>query len=336
MDLLGGYRYIYVFDRRFYRFKLARYNPLQALVTDMLLYSRCLDKGSVSGRVSRVFRYGSREYIFLSGSGDIPSDLVYPSSNGFLCWNELLEVVPDRPLFIVDNTLYYEHHPKDRNRLVNQLNLFLKVLRRYLFDIYLIMNNSPVELVNRFNSIAGHNMVRWTRTWELKRIIHGDDNIIALDPYAEEVIDEQILRKASIIVIGGIVDRERQVKMGTRRIVDKLCSELGIEIERYRVEVDGIREAVPHRINIFGEIILETIFEEKPLRQAIIEHMSNRDIAWYIGLRLAKEKLDQSTINQVIDEIEKIQKRKIKKYVIEKAYRIGGMRKNNLNAKILK
>jgi len=50
--------------------------------------------------------------------------------------------------------------------------------------------------------------------------------------------------------------------MATKRIVDALSKKLDIEITRYRLEIDGIQEAVPHRINILSEIILETIFNK--------------------------------------------------------------------------
>ena len=70
------------------------------------------------------------------------------------------------------------------------------------------------------------------------------------------------LRNATVIIIGGIVDRKRPIKMATKRIVDALSKKLDIAITRYRLEIDGIREAVPHRINILGEIILETIYNK--------------------------------------------------------------------------
>ena len=162
-DLLEDHRIIYVFDKRLYKLKLFKYNPLQALAIDMFLHKKCIDLGSISGRVFRVFRAGGREYIFLGSSEKIISELIYPVSKNskFICWDDLSGSLPKRLLFIIDNSLYHELHPKDQNRLVYQLNLFLKVLRKYLFDTYLLMNNSPIELYKKYNSVAGHNMVRW-------------------------------------------------------------------------------------------------------------------------------------------------------------------------------
>jgi len=62
--------------------------------------------------------------------------------------------------------------------------------------------------------------------------------------------------------------------MATKRIVDALSKKLDIAITRYRLEIDGIREAVPHRINILGEIILETIYN-KSLKKSVMGRMSN-------------------------------------------------------------
>jgi len=327
-DLLEGHRIIYVFDKRFYKLKLSKYNPLQALAIDMLLHKKCIGLGSISGRVFRVFRAGDREYIFLSGSGDIISELIYPVSKNskFICWDDLSGSLPKRPLFIVDNSLYHELHPKDQNRLVYQLSLFLKVFRKYLFDTHLLMNNSPIELYKKFNSVAGYNMVRWTNIIDLVNLLNKDDRIIALDPYAEDIADENVLRNATVTIIGGIVDREKPIKMATKRIVDALSRKLDIEITRYRLEIDGIREAVPHRINILGEIILEAIFNKKSLKKSIIEHMSNRDIAWYIGLKIMKEKLDHDKVKEIVSEIEEYRKIKIKDHVLRRAYRIAGIK----------
>ncbi len=327
-SLLEGYGIIYVSDKRFYRLKLSRYNPLQALAIDMLLHKKCIGIGSMSGSIYRVFRAGDKEYIFLGGSGDIISELVYPvnKNNKFICWGDLSKFLPKRPLFIVDNSLYHELHPKDQNRLVYQLNLFLKVLRRYIFDTHLIMNNSPIELYEKFNSIAGYNMVRWTNTKDLVNLLDKGDRIIALDPYAENIADENILRNSTTIIIGGIVDREKPIKLATKRMVDALSKKLGIEITRYRLEIDGIREAVPHRINILGEIILDTIFNKKSLKRSIMEHMSNRDIAWYIGLKIIKEKLDHDKVKEIVREIEEYRKSKIKDHVLRRAYRIAGIK----------
>jgi len=66
-NLLEDHRIIYVFDRRFYRLKLSRYNPLQALAIDMLLHKKCI------------------------GLGDITSELTYPVSKNskLICWDDL-------------------------------------------------------------------------------------------------------------------------------------------------------------------------------------------------------------------------------------------------------
>ena len=324
-QLLRGYSSIYITDKKFFKKKLFRENPLQAIAVDMLLRNNCICKGVFCGRRIHVIEYNGWKIEVLGFKGSTPSELYYPcqlesrDSRAIVSYNDLLGEAIDRPLIVVDNSLYCEHHVKDRNRLVLQESLLLKEIRRFLWDRHYILNNTPKELAMEFNKITGLNKVIVSEDNVLPQIIRRGDNIVILDPYADKVLHRERLLETTVIVIGGIVDRERPVREATKRIAERLRE--SIVLERYRLEIDGIRQAIPHRLNILARIILETIFYNKPLRQTIIENMANRDLAWYIGLRIVRygDKLED-----IIREIERIRKTSIPRQVIEKALRIAG------------
>ncbi len=327
-NIVRKYRGIYVRDRRLTKKNLFKYNPLQAILVDMFLNpDKCICKEAFCGKDYRSVCVGDRCLDIVVGNGDVCVELVYPCKNACLIdLGSVEHLFPDTPLFIVDLSLYNVLHEKDRNRLVHQVNLFLKAMRRYLIDKYLILNNAPEEFIQKFNLYAGPNKTVYTSDQELAAIIKKLDNIIILDPYGQQVATTRDIERAEAVVIGGIVDREKPLKRATEKIAHRLSKPLGREIPRLRLEINGIREAVPHRINIIGEILFTTIFEQQPLDKAIIKHMSNRDTVWYIGLLLARNKIKNEEIPQLINEIEKIKGRRINPKVIEKAYRIAGMK----------
>ncbi len=317
-----GFSTICFLDKKILKKKLFKENILQAIVVDMLLYNRCIGLESFSRE---------REFVkcieFSKSKGD---KLYYPSSSSSCIYTpeNLLEEAGDRPLFIIDNRLYYELHERDRKRLVLQTSLFLKNLRRYLFDSYLVLNSSPREFILEFNRVTGFHRARVYSGDGLQEIVDGRDYIVALDPYADNVLDEDVLRRATIIVIGGVVDREKPMKKATTRIIDEIKDTLRstCRLESYRLEIDGIRQAIPHRINVLGEIIFETMFSIESLRRAIIKNMSNRDVAHYLGYLVLKEKISVGDLWRIKEEIESIRGRRISDYVVKKALKIAGVK----------
>ncbi len=315
-----GFSKICFLDRKILKKKLFRENILQAIVVDMLLYNRCIGSRPLPGKTFV-------KCIELLGSGNT---VYYPGDPGSCIYSpeDLLRVAGSRPLFVIDNRLYYELHEKDRERLVLQTSLFLKNLRRYLFDSFLIINSSPKEFISRFNGVTGLHKARVYEYDVLPSIIDSSDYIVALDPYADKVLDESVLRRATIVVIGGIVDREKPLSRATTRIIEELEDSIDsrCRIESYRIEIDGVREAIPHRINILGEILFKTMFLGESLRNSIIENMSNRDIAHYIGYLLLKKRISVKEIPLVKKELEEIRGSKISDHVVKRALKIAGVR----------
>lgn len=227
-------------------------------------------------------------------------------------------------MIVFENRYYSELVEADRARTLFQLSLTLGVVRRWLWDRHIIMLNAPGVLRESFNKINPGSKVVFLDSNRFTEIVRGSDHIIALDPYAEDTLNDIILRDSSIIIIGGIVDRARPVRGATPRILELLERDTELHIKRYRLEIDGIPAAVPHRLNRIVEIVLRTIIDGIPLRESIIMSMSNRDIAWYLGL-LYRRHRSKDLVMERIAEIEKIKGRRISREVLERASRIAGL-----------
>ncbi|RLG84546.1 MAG: hypothetical protein DRO40_00680 [Thermoprotei archaeon] len=314
---------IYVSEKKILKKTLFKENPLQALIVYALLDEKGFGVTNKKGRVLIKRKYNERELLFISQEGSEKAEIEYPGI-GYIDYEFILNKIPKRPLFVFENRLYLDLVEEDRARTLFQLSLTISTIRKWLWDKHLVMLNTPEVLRKEFNRLIPKNKVLFLDPRKFVDMIEKKDKIIALDPYAESVLNERVLYESTIIVLGGIVDRSKPLKKATTKIVDSLSREIGIDIERYRLEIDGITMAIPHRLNKIVEILLKTLVDKIPLRQAIISVMTNRDIAWYLGLLYAKYK-DRDLLFEKISEIERIKKKKISKDVLKRAYKIAGI-----------
>lgn len=321
-EILRGTR-IYVSVNRLLRKRFFKENPLQAIAVDMLIHRLGLDYNRVYGRVVVSKKYNDTEYLFLCKRGDFESDIIYPGS--MVTYIDLEKKIDYKPLFVVLNMFYHIHTISDRKRLGLQLGLMINVVRRWLWDKYLIFVDTPVELRNYITKYAGENRVEHVSLNKFCEILDQFKKPIALDPYSNKVISKRILKNVDMIIIGGIVDHDKPLRGATTKLiamVEEICSKT---VESYCVEINGFKTPVPHRLNRILEIIMKVLFENYSLKKAIISSMSNRDLAWYIGLFMREISSNEENIKELIQELENILGRKIGKEVLYRARRIAGL-----------
>lgn len=322
VELLKGTR-IYVSVNRLLRKRFFKENPLQAIAVDMLIHRLGLDYNRVYGKVVVTKKYNDVEYLFLCKRGDLESDIIYPGST--VTYIDLEKRINYKPLFAVLNTFYYIHTISDRKRLGLQLGLMVNVIRKWLWDRYLIFVDTPVELRNYIAKYAGENRVEYASLDKFCEILERFKKPIALDPYSNKVISKHILKNADMIIIGGIVDRDKPLKGATTKLIAMLEETCSKTIESYCIEINGFKTPVPHRLNKILEIIMKVVFEDYSLKKAIISSMSNRDLAWYIGLLMRKVGSNEENIKELVQELENTLGRKIGREVFYRARRIAGL-----------
>ncbi|WFO75829.1 hypothetical protein J4526_02915 [Desulfurococcaceae archaeon MEX13E-LK6-19] len=319
LDLVKNKK-IYVSKNRLLRKNFFYVNPLQALLVDMLIYREGLGIGKIKGRVIIEKDYNNEKIVFLGRKGEVESEIIYPGKD--VIYEDIERILPSKPLFLVLNSLYHEHTLSDRKRLGLQLGLMVNVVRRWLWDRHLVFVDTPQELISVIEKHAKPNRVLYLTRQEVCNIINDTKHVVALDPYAEEALNEKVVLNSSIFIIGGIVDRDKPLKKATTKLINMLEKECNLSINSYHIEIDGIKMAVPHRLNRVLEILLKVLIDRMTLREAVISVMTNRDIAWYIGLMLVK---GETKLDEIIAEIERIIGRKISREVIHRAKRIAGL-----------
>ncbi|ACB39882.1 tRNA (guanine-N1-)-methyltransferase [Pyrobaculum neutrophilum V24Sta] len=186
---------------------------------------------------------------------------------------------PERPRIVVDLSLWGEHTPGEKHELVEQILATLGAVRRVLWDGNLWVTNAPGEflellglhargLVHRMNISGGPPPL---------------EKPVVLDPEGDCLFTEEAARSHWEFIIGGIVDKERTAKSGTRRLAELL----GVE-KRCRIELRGSLVGVPDRINKIAEIVLSAL-AGVPLEEAILRAQAKRDrvyrLMWEIQRR---------------------------------------------------
>lgn len=167
---------------------------------------------------------------------------------------------PKYPVFIIDLSLWDRHTEKEKKKLLLQLDFSLDVIRNYLWDYNLVINNPPKD-VRLFEAI---NKVRYNVT--------PTENVVVLNPYGDIEANEELIRRTKYFIIGGIVDRS-----GWRNATTELSEIAGYSsFPQVKITLRGSTVGVPDRINKIIEIILRVLSGEK-LEEAILNTQSNAD-----------------------------------------------------------
>ncbi|NPA47140.1 MAG: tRNA (guanine-N2)-dimethyltransferase [Thermococci archaeon] len=113
----------------------------------------------------------------------------------------------------------------------------------------------------------------------------GIDEVVLLDPWAEETLSESDLNLGAFI-IGGIVDTSGSKRKTTPRIGEVL-EEAGITVRRRKITLRGDVMGVPDRINRIIGILLR-MMEGVPMDEAVYEFQEPRHAKWRLRRELPK------------------------------------------------
>lgn len=179
--------------------------------------------------------------------------------------------LPSKPMFIIDLALWHKHTESEKNELVEQILASISTVREYLWDGNIALTSVNYEFMNYLSKFARNAKFQVIISKEGPKIT---PNTIFLDPEGDCVLNEELVIKNDVFIIGGIVDKERRVKGESYELY--LHHKLN-GIPRCRIELRESIVGVPDRINKVIEIILKTRYETHNLEKAIISSMSKRD-----------------------------------------------------------
>ena len=186
---------------------------------------------------------------------------------------------PLKPRIVVDLSLWHEHTEGEKHELVEQVLATLNAVRALLWDGVLWVTHAPDEFLRLLELHARGLRHRMNITGDMPPL----SSPVVLDPEGDCLFTEEAAYAHDEFIIGGIVDKERTAKSGTRRLAELI----GVE-KRCRIELRGSRVGVPDRINKIAEIILKTL-AGTPLEEAILSAQAKRDrvyrLMWEIQRR---------------------------------------------------
>ncbi|MCY0849804.1 hypothetical protein [Sulfuracidifex metallicus] len=204
-------------------------------------------------------------------------------------------LIPAYPKFVVDMKLWNYLTDEERKDLIRQIGLSISVIRRYFWDENLVIANQPSCLDSMLNYMFKDFSYRVPRRFKLER-----DSIV-LDPYAEDEINEDLIRRTKVFIIGGIVDKGKRFDRATEYLTKVSGYQ---EVKGYKITLRSSIIGVPDRINKILEILMKVI-QGSTLEEAIIEEQTtseklararyeiakgNNDLSWLkINDRLVKK-----------------------------------------------
>ena len=211
--------------------------------------------------------------------------------------DEIIEKLKKEKYFLIDCSLYNLHSKKGKESLKVQISQSLAVIRRYLFDINLIIINKDMDL-----SFLGKNMIKVFKN--VNEIDFSKYNPVILDPYAEKELKEDEIKDFNLFLLGGIVD----VGLNWERATEYLFRDLNFE--RRKIVLGDTIIGVPDRINLIIKILLETYYDKIPLEKAIVKNQGKKDIINRIFYELKKG----SSVDEMLKYIN-ISKEKLEEFI---------------------
>ncbi len=259
-------------------------NPLQEIVINMLLYDGCIVKKKVDNlKPLYEYQFGSTSITYLYGRGHSSAQAFFTRTTSNDCVidkNNLLSTVTGRPLIIVDLKYWDLLLKEEQNRLINQLIFTLYSIRKYLWDLNLVLTNTTDEVIKRIENLFGFNKVLKTNHDTEDFLCNNNikhSNVILLDPNANKVLSSTDIFNAEAFIVGGIVDRIIPRKGLTSTLVSDP------NIKRRKITLKNSIIGVPFSVNKIVEIILRSRYETGGnINLAIRKSLSKRDIKWRI------------------------------------------------------
>ncbi|NJD99532.1 tRNA (guanine-N2)-dimethyltransferase [Thermococcus sp. LS1] len=198
---------------------------------------------------------------------------------------DLKACIPEWPYFIIDLMHWDKHTQKEKGKICLQVAQSYGLLRDYFTGKELAVTWANDEFKSMF-----HGPIERITTYEgstanfLKE--EGIDEVVLLDPWAEEVLGEEDF-DVKAFIIGGIVDTGGTKKKTTPKIGEEL-ENAGIKVRRRKIVLRGDVVGVPDRINRILGIILKMMVDGKSMNEAVYEMQEPLHARWRLRKELPK------------------------------------------------
>ena len=217
---------------------------------------------------------------------------------------ELRSRLPDWPYFIIDLYHWGRHTQKEKGKVCLQVSQSYGLLRDYFTGRELAVTWANDEFRSMFHGPIERITVYAGSTAEFLAE-KGIDEVVLLDPWADEVLSEGDFGVKAFI-IGGIVDTGGTKKKTTPKIGEEL-ERAGIRVRRRKIVLRGDVVGVPDRINRILGIILKMMVEGKSMDEAVYEMQEPLHARWRLRKELPKRairyKVDGKTYRVVEKEL---------------------------------
>ncbi len=281
-------------------------NPLQEIVISMLLYNGCIVRRRIYNlKVIYEYQFGSTsiEYMYGKGHNSAQAFFVHDSpSNCIIDLNNLLSTTIRRPLIVVDLKYWDLLLKEEQNKLVNQLIFVLYNIRKYLWDLNLVLTNIAHSIIEKIDRVFGRNKVLKTTSSTEDFLYNNEiefDRVILLDPNAEKELCPTDVFSTDVFIIGGIVDRIIPRKGLTSTLIKDP------NIKRRKIVLKNSIIGVPFSVNKIAEIILRSRYETNGnIGLAVRKSFSKRDIKWRVRYECSKLRVhSENNLRKIYDKI---------------------------------
>ncbi len=250
-------------NKRFFK------DPFQETAVHMLVKNSGIEERGIHSRpwFLGVTPYGTAITYNLRGGDDL-SDALHVNDGKAIRGKDLLPLVDEKPVIAIDLRFAELHVEKELKRLKLQVAMSLSVVREYLWDknLALLARPSWLELY------VSEKVLNFKDVEEMSKKM-GLQNVILMDPNAEEELKEREIYQADAFIFGGIVDRIIPRKGLTSKIPCPNCM-------RRKVTLRGSTVGVPFLIHKLIEVVMKVRYDGKSLEEAIISTMGVREKRW--------------------------------------------------------
>ena len=199
---------------------------------------------------------------------------------------ELRSKLPEWPYFIIDLSLWDRHTGKEKGKVCLQVSQSYGLLRDYFTGRELAVTWANKEFKSMFHGPIERITTYTGPTADFLKE-KDIDEVVLLDPWAEEVLSEKDF-DVKAFVIGGIVDTGGNKKKTTPKIGEEL-ERAGIRVRRRKIVLKGDIVGVPDRINRILGIILKMLVEGKSMDEAVYEFQEPLHARWRLRKELPKK-----------------------------------------------
>ncbi len=210
---------------------------------------------------------------------------------------ELRDVIPRypaKPHVVVDVRFWSDHSRFGKTNLIRQTAVTCSTVRHHLADEHVSVVNVTEGFEDRFLKAFPSFHGGMKTSWEELLAELETDEVVLLDPNAEEDLTTDEVLEHEVFVLGGIVDSN--MRGWTTRLGEKIPAEV---IPR-RITLGGSLKGVPDRINLLTEALCLVWVEGLELEEAVLAVQSPRFARERLALELRRrESLDRRELRRI-------------------------------------